>query len=63
MKTSYVYTLPSYCLFSLPTLPSKAVRLKHAMEPLSAVVETGLAGSSFAFYYPATAHYSSAIHK
>ncbi|CAK6951091.1 COUP transcription factor 2 isoform X2 [Scomber scombrus] len=37
---------PSYCLFSLPTVPSKAVRLEHAMEPLSDVVETGLAGSA-----------------
>lgn len=36
-----------HSLFSLPTVPSKAVRLEHAMEPLSAVVETGLAGSFF----------------
>lgn len=34
--------------FILPTVPSKAVRLENAMEPLSDVVETGIAGS-----YPA----------
>lgn len=38
-------------LLAPPTARSEAVRLELAMEPLSAVVDTGLAGSFFSALY------------